>query len=137
MQDELREFWDEIRARWTPGDEDELRRVTRRVLLHLRRRLPHAEGTQLFAQLPDEVARLSHEPEHHAAEVRPQHARERVDAPEFDELVALDAGVPVEAAARAVEAVFAALKHYLPPDEAANVREMLPRTLKQRWLFAA
>lgn len=101
--------------------------VTRAVLATFADRLPAGERAQLAAHLPADVRELLVPPRRVVRRGPPRRTRELV------ERVATAAGdLPVESVERATAAVLASLRA-LVPEEADDVRAVLPHELKALW----
>lgn len=101
--------------------------ITRAVLATFADRLPAGERAQLAAHLPADVRELLAPPRRAVRGGLPRRAHELV------ERVATAAGdLPAETAERATAAVLACLRT-LVPEEADDVRAVLPRELKTLW----
>lgn len=135
MNMDAQRFWNDVRCRWTPRNDAELRDAAHQVLRHLRHRLAPGEAQRLFSALPSEVARLASEPGSSNAGQQGMHEDE-LDIPAFYERVARDGGVPRATAMQATEAVFLALARHLPNEERDRVHRSLPRHLRHLWLVA-
>ena len=136
MNSDTQRFWNDVRCRWTPRNDAELRDAAHQVLIHLRRRLAPGEAQRLFSALPSEVAGLAREPGPSNAEQQRPHAEGELDIPAFYERVAQDSGVPRATAMQATEAVFLALARHLPNEDRDRVHRSLPRHLQHLWLVA-
>lgn len=127
-------FWEHIKQKWQPASDEQLRGATHAVLYHLRRRLPHEEVQALFSELPGEVVGLSFDTNY----LKEAHSRQKPperhqDQDEFFTTIGREASLSVSDAARATEAVFAAMKQELPEKQITAVQAMLPKHLREVW----